>query len=289
MYCGRCFSENLVRRVRREIRRGRLLKRGKRVAFAVSGGKDSIACLDIVHPIAAERRTEMSVVCIDEGVGDYRARGIEIAREAARSRGLEFHLFSFKEEIGEGIDSILELAGSKEVSCTYCGVLRRWLLNRVAGELGADVMVTGHTLDDEAQSALLNLIRGDPARIARSGPEYVVSDPRFVPRVKPLRRIPCRETLLYDLFRGLDFHLEKCPYAKYDMRNEIRRFLNGLEEGRPTSKSSLLSSMDRISLRLNRTYGDVELKACSICGQPTGGEMCKACRLLKSVDLLRDA
>ena len=155
-------------------------------------------------------------------------------------------------------------------------------MNKTAREMGADKLVTGHNLDDEIQSALLNMVRGDPARIARSGPSYILDHPKFVPRVKPLRRIPGRETLVYDLFNDLDVHLGSCPYSGFDMRNVIREFFNRLEEARPTSKNSFLSTVDRIAEQVRASYEGYRLSECTVCGEPAAGRVCKACQLLGS-------
>lgn len=285
-FCGRCFTKSLRRRVWREIGRNRIIADSRSVVFAVSGGKDSVACLDIVHPLGSARKIQMAVLTIDEGIRGYRPDGIKRARKAAKASGLEFHVASFKQEFGSDLDSIIKRLGSPKKACTYCGVLRRWTLNRQARELGADRLITGHNLDDEAESALLNLIRGDPARLARSGPEYLLTHAKLVPRGKPLRGVPGKETLLYDVFNGLDIHLGSCPYAEFDFRNEVRDFLNHVEEDRPTSKSSFLSTVDRLSAQARPLFEGTKLVECSKCGEPTVGAECKACQLLRSVGLL---
>jgi uncharacterized protein (TIGR00269 family) len=282
-YCGRCFTRSIRKRVRREILSNNLIKDGERILFAVSGGKDSLACLDIVHNLENKRSVDMAVLTIDEGIGGYRPEGIRAARKAAEEKNLDFHLISFSSEFGIGLDSMLERLGGIQKACTYCGVLRRWILNRYARELGADRLVTGHNLDDEAQSAMLNLIRGDPARLARSGPEYLLMHPKFIPRVKPLRGIPGKETLLYCLFSCLDVHTATCPYSEYDMRNEVRSFLNRMEENRPTSKSSFLSTTNRLASAIASRFEGIELRECEKCGEPTTGRMCKACQLLNTI------
>ncbi len=285
-FCGRCFTRSLRRRVWREIGKNKIIADSRSMVFAVSGGKDSVACLDIVHPLGKARKIQMAVLTIDEGIHGYRPEGIKRARKAARAGGLEFHVASFKQEFGADLDSIIKRLGSPKRACTYCGVLRRWILNKRARQLGADRLITGHNLDDEAESALLNLIRGDPARLARSGPEYLLSHEKLVSRGKPLRGVPGKEALLYDIFNGLDVHLGSCPYAEFDFRNAVRGFLNRVEEDRPTSKSSFLSTVDRLSAQARPLFAGTKLVECSRCGEPTVGTECKACQLLRSVGLL---
>ena len=137
-YCGRCLTRSLRKRVWREVRRNHLIEDGESILFAVSGGKDSIACLDMVYDLESKRNVKMAVITVDEGIEGYRPGGIESARKAAGERDLEFHLISFEDAFGFGLDSIIERLGTPKRACTYCGVLRRWVLNRRARELGAD-------------------------------------------------------------------------------------------------------------------------------------------------------
>jgi tRNA(Ile)-lysidine synthase TilS/MesJ len=52
-------------------------------------------------------------------------------------------------------------------ACAYCGVLRRKAINTGARQVKATKIATGHTLDDEVQTALMNIFRGDIARLAK--------------------------------------------------------------------------------------------------------------------------
>ncbi len=284
-FCRRCFPRALRKRVWREVRSSPLIDDEDRVLFAVSGGKDSIACLDMVYRLESRRELEMAVLTVDEGIDGYRMTSVEIAKRAAEERGLEFHPVTFRETWGDDMDAIISRLGSARRACTFCGVLRRWLINRSARELGATKIVTGHNLDDEVQSSLLNLIRGDPARLARSGPEYLLDHPKLIPRVKPLRRIPGNEAQLYDDFVGLEYHKGRCPYSSYDMRNSVRGFLDAIEEDRPTSKASFLATVDRLAESYKVSLPEMRLRECEVCGEPTMGEVCKACELLAQVGI----
>ena len=66
---------------------------------------------------------------------------------------------------GRSLDAILQQG--RYHPCTVCGILRKKALADIAREERADSIATGHNLDDEAQSVLMNYLRGDPGRLIR--------------------------------------------------------------------------------------------------------------------------
>ena len=131
--------------------------------MAVSGGRDSLTALHIMSKFLIKKPIALVV---DEGIRGYREKAAAFAKEYCEQGEIPFHLFSFREEYGVTVD---ELVKKQKYSCSYCGVLRRRLLNRKARELGADKLVTGHNLDDEAEAAMLNFLKADIGRMARMG------------------------------------------------------------------------------------------------------------------------
>jgi tRNA(Ile)-lysidine synthase TilS/MesJ len=162
--CEEHFLEYVERRAKKEIRQQVDLDGMSKVAVALSGGKDSSVALYILHQ-ALEQRRDMSVVAItvDEGISGYRPRTMESARRLTSMMGVEHHFISFNEEVGKTMDDIAKATGHKG-PCSYCGVIRRRCMNKVARDIGADVLATGLNLDDTAQSILMNFTRGDVER-----------------------------------------------------------------------------------------------------------------------------
>jgi len=273
------------KRFRRAVYEGGMARPGERVGVALSGGKDSVSLLYLMTELGRRMNFQVVALSVDEGIRGYREESLRCAREACSSLGVEHRVVSFREEFGVTLDEMVGLAERRKTGldpCTYCGVMRRYLLNRVAREEGVCRVATGHNLDDEVQAILLNYLRGDLSRLLRLGPSY---SPRegFVPRVKPLREIPEREVAAYALVRDLKVHLGQCPYAR-GLHAEVRDFLNRLESRHPNCKFGLLRTFERLKERLGGRE-EVGLQPCESCGEPTPQRVCRTCELLEGLGL----
>jgi tRNA(Ile)-lysidine synthase TilS/MesJ len=243
--CGEHFIDLTERRVQKAIRQQADLSGGGTMAVAVSGGKDSMACLDIMRRTLEPRRDSRIVaITVDEGIEGYRDSSIPIAREYCKEHGIEWVLTSIEEEQGVTMDRVAS-AGLAETPCAFCGVWRRWSMNRAAREAGARYLATGLNLDDTAQSVLMNVCRGDVERLARFGP-HTREQPGLVPRIQPLRWIPEVESYLYAHLRGLPIHNAECPHLGRAQRGRYRRVLHELQEDEPGVAHALVRSLERM-------------------------------------------
>jgi len=275
--CKEHFVEFIDRKVKREIREQAHFNRGDRILIAVSGGKDSMVTLYHMHKIFQRwENLELIAVTVDEGIGTFRQECAEIASAYAKKLGIEHTTITFKDYIGITTDEVAQV--DKELKpCTYCGVFRRKVLNIFAKEIDANYLVLGLNLDDVAQSIIMNITRGDTARLARLAPHKKVRE-GFVPRILPLRRVREEEVRLYASIMNIPYHSGRCPYAPLAVRDIYREFLNNLEERDPAVKFSILNFFEEIKPSIEEKY-NAELHPCKICGEPTTGEICKACQL----------
>ncbi|NIQ06489.1 MAG: TIGR00269 family protein, partial [Candidatus Korarchaeota archaeon] len=140
---------------------------------------------------------------------------------------------------------------------------------------------TAHTLDDETQTILLNMLHGDPLRIAREKPMTDQVHPKLVQRIKPFCRIPEKETTLYAYTKGLFFQDMPCPYSSEAMRNDIRIFLNRMEQKHTSTKFTIFRSIQRIRPAIEDITKEDEMQQCSRCGEPTTQITCRACQMLR--------
>ena len=289
--CGRCFCRTIEDKVRRTISKYEMLGPKDRIMVAVSGGKDSGTLLHILTKIERDfPSVVLSAGTVDEGIRDYRDEALKIAKRNCKKLGVEHVITSFKELFGYELDEIVELVrrrGEKGLTpCSYCGVLRRKALNTMAREAGVDKLVTAHSLDDETQTMLLNVVHGDPLRIARSKPVLTVIHPKLVQRVKPLCQVPEKEVAFYAYLKGIELQCIPCPYAQTALRNDIRSMLNSMEHKHAGTLFAIFNSMERIRPALESFVEEVKLHNCKLCGEPTVGDLCRPCQMLQELQVL---
>ncbi|MCI0497450.1 MAG: TIGR00269 family protein [Thermoplasmata archaeon] len=270
--CRDHFIDFYVRRVKRELGRGRRIA-GK-VAVAVSGGKDSMALLDVMAEVLVPMRIEVGALAIDEGISGYRDGCLEVVRGFCAARDLPLTVLSFEDDVGASLDDIMA-GGPPRGACSYCGVFRRHLLNLGAREMGADALATGHNLDDTAQTTVMNLLRGDIERMARTGPHTRVQE-GLVPRVAPLRRTPEKENMLFCLLRGIPHHHAECPYSDGAHRRLHMEIVRMAEEDTPGTRHAIVNACDRI-VGLRTSAAPIALGRCGTCGEPSASTTCMRC------------
>ncbi len=286
--CGRCFCKSIENKVRGTISKYEMFEPKDKIMVAVSGGKDSVTLLHILTKIEkAFPDAALSAVTVDEGIKGYRDEALKVAKKNCQKLGVEHVVTSFKEIYGYTLDEIVNMIQEKKekglTPCSYCGVLRRRALNTAAREAGVDKLATAHSLDDETQTMLLNIIHGDALRIARAKPVLTVIHPKLVQRVKPVCEVPEKEIAFYAYLRRIEFQSIPCPYAQTALRNDIRTMLNRLEEKHAGTKFAVFRSVERIRPALEAMAEEAKLQNCRICGEPTVGELCKPCQMLQEL------
>lgn len=276
--CKDHFIDYFERRVKKDMKKQGKTANDSKIGVAVSGGKDSIVALNIIHDVFSKRPDiKISAITVDEGIKNYRDESIKYAKKNCKKLGIDHHIVSFKDVIGTTLDKI---AKNKDElgECSYCGVFRRLCLNTKAKELGIEKLVTGHNLDDMTQSILMNFTNGDIQKLARLGPHKKIQ-PGLVPRMLPLRVIPEKEVALYAITKKIEYHDGECPYSTSALRGDFRDIIDNLEYKNPGTRHSILSSYNSIKGLLLEKYPPANLNRCSKCGEPTSQELCKACLL----------
>lgn len=287
--CKRHFLESIVSKVRNVISKENLLTWNDKIMVALSGGKDSLTVLHILYKIEQDfPNVKLFAVTIDEGISGYTDKRIEFSKNLCQKLNIEHYAFNYKDFYGYRLEEIVKIAkekGSKLEPCSYCGVLRRKLLNVAAKKLKATKVVTGHNLDDHAQTFIMNLIRGDINNIIRFF-SYGIIKEGFVQRIKPLKYIYEEEIMIYAYLNNFPLFETECKFVSFSMRDSIRKTLNELERNNPGAKYKIVITAEKFAEMLKEKIQDIKLNICKSCGEPTSQELCRACNLLENLKII---
>ena len=202
----------LAARVLDAVHRAALLREGDRVLVAVSGGSDSVALLMLLRELAAQGElTIAGVAHLNHGLREAASEDEEFCRALSESARVPFR--------AERVD-VAGIAREQGVSIEDAGRQARYaFFERVADELGADVVATGHTRDDQAETFLLRLIRG-------AGPRGLAGiHPRAGRTIRPLLAVGRDELREYLASIGQPFREDESNRDVSIPRNRVRHEL----------------------------------------------------------------
>jgi len=269
---------DIEKEIAKTIKKYRLLKKSDKVVVALSGGKDSTSVLYILKKMGYD----VHGLLIDLYLGKWSNIHNEKMTAFCEVNDIPLTIVDLKKELGQGICFIKAVLKKQKnlTGCTVCGIIKRWILNKWAKKLGADKLVTGHNLDDEAQNVLMNFLKGNILLGVNSSPatggKEVVG---FAQRVKPLFFVPESEIRKYAKSKKFDILYDKCPCAFGTYRVEIREWMSGISD---LEKKKIVENFQKLVPRL-RKENVMELKVCKKCGEPSRSELCNFCKIVSCV------
>ena len=238
--------------VRRYMERHELLRAGDRVGVAVSGGPDSVTLLRLLLELREELGLVLSVVHFN-----HRIRGAEadederFVRELAQNFGLECHVGS--------ADVPAHAARSGLSLETAARALRYDFFRATAEAQRLNAVATGHTRDDQAETVLMNLVRGAGTQgLAGIFPSRPLGAQAQV--VRPLLAVGRAELLEYLRALGQAWREDASNRDLKHTRNRVRHeVLPHLMELNPRLAETLADTAERA--RAEQRYWDERVAA----------------------------
>ena len=232
-------SNKLDKRLRRQVGEAiadyAMIEEGDKVMVCLSGGKDSHALLDVLLSLQTKSPVKFDLVAVNL---DQKQPGFpaHVLPEYLKSRGVAFHI-----EEQDTYSVVKRVIPEGQTMCSLCSRLRRGVLYRVAGELGATKIALGHHRDDILATFFLNIFHG--GQLKAMPPKLRSDDGRHVV-IRPLAYVAEEDLAAYAQER--QFPIIPCTLCGSQdtlQRKVIGEMLAGWERNHPGRIESLLKAL----------------------------------------------
>jgi len=282
--CKQHFMKYFESKVFKTIRQYDLIDNKENLGIALSGGKDSLTLLYLLKKLSDQNpKLKLTAISINEGIHGYRDKTLVTAKNFCEKNNIPLHIFSYEEEFSMPLDKMLKVLDVKP--CTICGIFRRYLLNKKSKELGFTKLATGHNLDDEAQSIMMNQFKNNIPASARLGPKVgIKQNKNFVQRIKPLYLCTEKEVATYAFMNNILDDFTECPNIPKSYRAQIRDMLNNFENNNPGTKYAIINSFLQILPDLKERFKNEKAGICKSCGETASKDKCNACKFVDKLE-----
>jgi len=204
----------------------------------MSGGKDSYTLLEILRSL--QKRAPISFKLIAMNL-DQKQPGFpdHILPEYLKSTGVEFRI-----ETQDTYSIVKEKIPEGKTTCSLCSRLRRGIIYRVAGELGANKIALGHHRDDMIETLFLNMFFGGKLKAM---PPKLVTDKGDHIVIRPLAY--CAEKDIARFARGMEFPIIPCNLCGSQenlQRQNIKCMLSQWELDYPGRSQTIFTAMQNV-------------------------------------------
>lgn len=236
-------EDKLMRRISTRFNKGvvkyRLIDDGDKILIGLSGGKDSLALLELLAKRSRILKPKFSVVAVHVSMTNipYQA-DLNYLREYSESLGVPF--VHYETSFDPSTDT-------RKSPCFLCSWNRRKALFTVAKEQGCNKIALGHHMDDILETLLMNLtFQGAFSTM----PPKLVMKKFEMTIIRPMCMV--HEADLQELaeVRNYRKQVKHCPYETQSNRTDMKGVLKQLETLNPEARYSLWGSMTNVQEEL---------------------------------------
>src|ERR1700739_1955537 len=231
--------KRLARLVGQAIGDFNMIEEGDKVMVCLSGGKDSYAMLDVLMRLRERAPIHFDIVAVNL---DQKQPGFpeHVLPEYLKQLDIPFHI-----ENQDTYSIVKRLVPEGKTTCSLCSRLRRGILYRVAGELGATKIALGHHRDDILETFFLNMffggkLKGMPAKLQSDDGKHVV--------IRPLAYVKESDTQRYAEVKGFPIiPCDLCGSQENLQRKQIKMMRRDWDRKFPGRVESILSHLTTVA------------------------------------------
>jgi tRNA 2-thiocytidine biosynthesis protein TtcA len=249
-------SAKLAKRLRRLVGQAiadySMIEAGDKVMVCLSGGKDSYAMLDVLLALREKSPVPFELVAMNL---DQRHPGFpeHVLPDYLASRGVPYQI-----AVQDTYSVVKRVIPEGKTMCGLCSRLRRGVLYRVAGELGATKIALGHHRDDIMETFFLNLFHGGKLKAM---PPKLLSDDGKHTVIRPLAYVEESDLEAYAEARAFPIiPCDLCGSQDQLQRKQVKAMLQEWERGHPGRLATIFNSLANVapSHLLDRQLFDFE-------------------------------
>ena len=232
------LHKRLCRLVGQAIGDFNMIEDSDKVMVCLSGGKDSYALLDILLTLRERAPIHFDIVAVNL---DQKQPGFpaEILPNYLRSVDVPFHI-----ETQDTYSIVKRLIPEGKTTCSLCSRLRRGILYRVAGELGATKIALGHHRDDIIETFFLNMFFG--SKLKAMPPKLQSDDGKHIV-IRPMAYVREVDTERYAELRQFPIiPCDLCGSQENLQRKQIKMMLRDWEKKHPGRVDNIFSSLSTV-------------------------------------------
>jgi tRNA 2-thiocytidine biosynthesis protein TtcA len=236
---GAKLAKRLRRLVGQAIGDYAMIEAGDKVMVCLSGGKDSYAMLDVLMKLREKSPAPFELVAVNL---DQRHPGFpeHVLPDYLKAVGVDFRI-----EVQDTYSVVKRVIPEGKTMCGLCSRLRRGVLYRLAGELGATKIALGHHRDDILETFFLNLFHG--GRLKAMPPKLVSDDGKHVV-IRPLAYVEEADLEAYaELRRFPIIPCDLCGSQDQLQRKQVKAMLRDWEKKQPGRLESIFGALTNVA------------------------------------------
>ena len=248
--------DKLYRKIRSQVGRAvadfKMIEQGDVIMVCLSGGADSYTMLEMLIGLQQAAPIQFKLIAVNL---DQKQPGFpeDVLPTYLQSIGIEYHI------VEEDTYSIVKnLIPEGKTTCSLCSRLRRGVLYKTAGKIGASKIALGHHADDMVETAFLNMFYNGRLK---SMPAKLVSDDKRNVVIRPLAYV--RERLIKEYAELREFPIIPCNLCgsqKNMQRQSVKALLQDWDQQYPGRVQNIFNALSRVtpSHLLDRKLFDFE-------------------------------
>ena len=225
--------QQLLSFTRKAVDEYQMIQEGDHIAVGISGGKDSLTLLYVLHGLKRfyPNKFELSAITVDLGYEEF---DLSPVHELCQELGVPYKV------VKTDIDHILFEERKESNPCSLCAKMRKGALNDAVKEMGCNKVAYAHHKDDIIETMLLSLIF--EGRFHSFSPKTYL-DRMDLTVIRPIMFVDEADVIGFKNKYNLPVVKSKCPVDGYTKRQYAKELVKQLNTEHPGAKNRMFTAI----------------------------------------------